>query len=250
MLADPAPICGQRVRRPNLTLDDDAVHVWRVTLDANAKRLVRLEHLLSSDEKARAARFRFDRDRRYFISARGLLREIISQYLNTLPDRLSFRYGAHGKPYLVRQGNSDLNFNVSHTSDTALIAVARRREVGVDIEHISRDVSVVNLAETVFSSPEKQALSGLGSKDKLRAFFRFWTRKEAYIKADGRGVSLPLELIDVSSEGRVTILDGATRSWHVCERWMLWTIEAGQDHAAALAAEGRDWHPVCRQWSG
>jgi 4'-phosphopantetheinyl transferase len=227
------------------------VHVWRVTLDSKATRLRRLERHLSADERARAARFRFDRDRSYFIAARGLLREIVSLYLNTLPNQLSFRYGAHGKPHLVQEGYSDLRLNVSHSSGTALFAVTQGREVGVDIEHISPDIPVEKLAETVFSAPEKHALSGLDGNSERAAFFRFWTRKEAYIKADGRGVSLPLERIDVSSsEDRVATLDEATGAWRTCERWMLWTFGVGQDHAAALAAEGQDWHLVCRQWPG
>ena len=234
-----------------LALPADAVHVWRVTLDANATRLGRLEHHLSADERVRAARFRFDRDRSYFIAAKGLLREILSLYLNTLPNQLSFRYGAHGKPHLVREGYSDLRLNVSHSSGTALFAVTQGREVGVDIEHISPDVPVEKLAETVFSVPEKHSLTHLDDKTKRMAFFRLWTRKEAYMKADGRGVSLPLERIDVSSsDDRVTTLDERTGTWRTCERWMLRTFGAGQDHAAALAAEGQDWHLVWRQWPG
>jgi 4'-phosphopantetheinyl transferase len=226
------------------------VHVWRVTLGANATHLGRLEHHLSADERARAARFYFDQDRRYFIAARGLLREIVSLYLNMLPDRLSFRYGAYGKPFLVQEGYPDLRLNVSHSSGTALFALTQGREVGVDIEHISPDVPVEELAETVFSAPEKHSLTRHGNV-KRAAFFRFWTRKEAYIKADGRGVSLPLERIDVSSsEDRVAILDETRGTWRTCERWMLRTFGVGPDHAAAVAAEGQDWHPVCRQWPG
>ena len=237
--------------RPNLALPAEAVHIWRVTLDANATSLGRLEQHLSADERARAARFRFDRDRRHFVAARGSLRELVSLYLNTLPDRLDFRYGAHGKPHLAQQGRSDLRLNVSHSSGTALIAVTQGREVGVDIEHISVDIAVEELADTVFSAPEKRSLTHLDGKIKRKAFFRFWTRKEAYIKADGRGVSLPLGRIDVSSsEDRVAILDEAESTWRTCERWMLRTFGVAPDHAAALAAEGQDWHLVCRQWLG
>ena len=250
IFADPAPVSGKRMIWPNTALSDDAVHVWRVTLDANAARLGRLEHHLSSDERARAARFRFERDRRNFILVRGLLREIVSRYLDTSPDRPRFRYGAQGKPHLVQQGNSDLRFNLAHTSSTALFAVTRGREVGVDIERITPDVPVEELAEMVFSTPERQILGDLDGRSRREVFFRFWARKEAYIKADGRGVSLPLERIDVSGQDRVAILDESTGTWRTPERWTLRTIEAGRDHAAALAAEGRDWHPVCRQWPG
>lgn len=245
-----APSFGWRVTQSGLALPADAVHVWRVTLDAKATRLRRLERHLSADERARAARFRFEVDRRYFIAARGSLREIVSLYLNAGPHQLSFAYGAHGKPLLVQE-SSKLRLNVSHSSGTALVAITQGRDVGVDIEHISPDVPVERLAETVFSVPEKHSLTRLDSKSRRAAFFRFWTRKEAYIKADGRGVSLPLERIDVSSsEDRVATLDEATGTWRTCERWMLRTFGTDQDHAAALAAEGQDWHLVCRQWSG
>ena len=246
-----APHFGCRVTQPNLILPAKAVHVWRVTLDSKATRLRRLEQHLSADERARAARFYFEGDRRYFIAARGLFREIVSLYLNTVPHQLSFAYGAHGKPFLAQEGYSNLRLNVSHSSGTALVAVTQGREVGVDIEHISQDVPVEKLAETVFSVPEKHSLTHLDGKTRRKAFFRLWTRKEAYIKADGRGVSLPLERIDVSSsEDRVATLDEAAGTWRTCERWMLQTFGAGQDHAAALAAEGQDWHLVCRQWPG
>jgi 4'-phosphopantetheinyl transferase len=234
---------------PGLSLSADAVHVWRADLDLEAGRLRSLEQNLSVDERARAARFRFAQDRKRFIAARGLLRQIVAYYLNMAARELRFGYGAHGKPFLAEPKYSGLHFNVSHSLDLALIAVAYEREVGVDIEHVRTDIAVKEIAEIVLSGPEKHALSRFVGEAKRMAFLQLWTRKEAYIKADGRGVSLPLKHIDVSvPANRVSVLDEATGKSKVCGRWMLQTLAVGPDYAAALAAEGQDWQLTCWQW--
>ena len=132
-----------------------------------------------------------------------------------------------------------------------LLAIAHMREVGVDVEGLRNNgVAMEEIAETVLSEPEKQALARFGGEDKRTTFLRFWTRKEAYIKADGRGVSLPLERIDVSApEGQVAVLDEATGEWRTCTRWELRTLAAGPGYVAALAAEGQDWRLARWRWS-
>ena len=204
---------------------------------------------MSLDEQARAARFRFVRDRERFIAARGLLREILALYLDTAARRLRFRYGAYGKPFLAEHG--DLRFNVSHSLDAMLVAVAHKREVGVDIEHLGAGIAVEEIAETTLSTPEKHVLSRFDGEARRTAFLRFWVRKEAYIKADGRGVSLPPKHVDVSvPAGRVVVLDETTGKWEACLRWMLQTLAVGPEYVAALAAEGQDWQLACWQWRG
>jgi 4'-phosphopantetheinyl transferase len=217
-----------------------------------AAYLRRLEQNLSADERRRASRFRLARDRERFIGARGLLREILALYLNAPPGGLSFGYGAHGKPFLKGEGHSTLRFNVSHSFDAMLLAIAHMREVGVDVEGVRNSgVAMEEIVETVLSEPEKQALAGIGGEDKRTTFLRFWTRKEAYIKADGRGVSLPLERIDVSApEGRVAVLEEATGEWRTCPRWELRTLAPVPGFVAAVAAEGQDWRLALWQWSG
>jgi 4'-phosphopantetheinyl transferase len=234
---------------PKLTLSTSLVHVWRACLDQDIVRLHRLELNLSADEWARAARFRFARDRERFVAARGLLREILSLYLDVEARRLSFGYGTNGKPFLAE--HSALRFNVSHSLDTVLIAVAHKRKVGVDIEHARGSISAEEIAETVFSAPERHALRRLDGEAKDVAFLRFWTRKEAYVKADGRGVSLPLEHIDVSAPtDRVAALDEATGEWRVLTGWTLRTLAVVPDHAASLAVEDQGWELACWQWLG
>jgi len=235
---------------PELSLPTRTVHVWRADLGLEAVYLRRLEQNLSADEKERASRFRFARDRARFVGARGLLREILALHLNASPGRLSFGYGAHGKPFLAGE-HSTLRFNVSHSFDAMLLAIAHMREVGVDVEGVRNNgVGMEEIAETVLSEPEKQALARFDGEDKRTNFLRFWTRKEAYIKADGRGVSLPLERIDVSaSEGRAAVLDESTGEWRTCTRWELRTLAAGPDYVAALAVKGQHWSLARWRWS-
>jgi 4'-phosphopantetheinyl transferase len=136
---------------------------------------------------------------------------------------------------------------MSYSRDVMLAAVAHEREVGVDIERVSTDIAVKEIAETALSAPERRALIRFEGEAKRMALLRFWTRKEAYIKADGRGMSLPLDHVDVSVPSRVALLDEATGKWKVCVRWTLQTLAVGPDYAAALAAEGQDWQLVCWQ---
>ena len=237
---------------PGLSLPAHTVHVWRADLGLEAAYLRRLEQNLSADERGRASRFRFARDRDRFVGARGLLREVLTLYLDASPGRLSFDYGAHGKPFLAGKEHSTLRFNVAHSLDAMLLAIAHMREVGVDVEGV-RNISpaMEEIYETVLSEPEKQALARCGGEGKRTKFLRFWTLKEAYIKADGRGVSLPLEQIDVSSpEGRVAVLDEATGEWRTCPRWELRTLAPVPGYVAALAAECQDWRLALWQWPG
>lgn len=235
---------------PELSLPTHTVHVWRADLGLEAPYLHCLEQNLSADERTRAARFRFARDRDRFVGARGLLRDILALYLDTTPGRLSFAYGAHGKPFLAGKAHSTLRFNVSHSVDMMLLAVAHMREVGVDVEDVHNSVvALEEIDETVLSEPERRTLARFDGEDWRSNFLRFWTLKEAYIKADGRGVSLPLERIDVSIPGRVAVLDQGTGEWRPCPRWELRTLAPVSGYMAALATEGQDWPLALWQWS-
>ena len=226
--------------------------MWRADLGLEAAYLRRLEQNLSTDERRRASCFRFAHDRNRFISARGLLREILALYLNASPGRLSFGYSAHGKPFLAGEAYSTLRFNLTHSFDAMLLAIAHMREVGVDVEGVRNNaVAIEEIGETVLSEPEKQALARFRGEDRRTTFLRFWTLKEAFIKADGRGVSLPLERIDVSApERRVAVLNEATGEWRTCSRWELRTLAPVPGYVAALAAEGQDWRLALWHWPG
>jgi len=225
-----------------ISLVDGEVHVWRLTLDGPTERFL---ELLDSDEVARANRFHFERDRNHFVIARGFLRLLLGWYLQTDPRKLQFVYGAWGKPALA--GETRLCFNMSHSRDVALYALTEGREIGVDVEHVRADFTSDDIARRFFSPLEVESLSRLSDYERVAAFFRCWTRKEAYIKATGRGMSQPLDGFDVTlgTEERVALLrnDDGTH-----DRWELVDVAAGAGYAGALAVE----KPIAeiRYWDG
>jgi len=182
-----------------MTLDDNEVHVWRSELDLSGAELGKLAKTLALDEQARAARFRFPRDRRRFIVARGVLREILARYLDRDPAKLQFCYAPFGKPALTSNSGGDgLRFNVSHSHGFGLYAVSFHRELGVDLECIRTNFPWEPIAERFFSPEEIEALYSVPRGLKYEAFLNCWTRKEAFVKARGGGLSLRLDRFSVS----------------------------------------------------
>ena len=207
-------------------------------------------HTLAPDEQARASRFYFARDREHFIVARGVLRAVLGCYLHRAPEYLAFCYGDHGKPGLARQCDEDaIRFNVSHSRGLALYAVARGRQVGIDIEHIRFDLAVAEIAKRFFPRREAAMLLALPTEAQRQAFFRCWTRKEAYIKALGDGLSLPLDQFDLPPAAEEPdMAPGAQQDPSETSRWSLQELTAAPGYAASLAVEGHDWRLVCWQW--
>ncbi|HZG52707.1 MAG TPA: 4'-phosphopantetheinyl transferase superfamily protein, partial [Pyrinomonadaceae bacterium] len=184
---------------PATLLADGEVHLWRASLAQTPDALRRLYSTLAPDESAKAARYHFPRDRDHYIAARGLLRQLLGRYLAQPPHALRFAYGAYGKPSLDgATAAADLRFNLSHSHELALYAFARGREVGIDIEHIRADFADDDIAARFFSAREVSMLRALPARARTSAFFNCWTRKEAYIKARGEGLSHPLDQFDVS----------------------------------------------------
>jgi 4'-phosphopantetheinyl transferase len=233
-----------------LTLSSDEVHIWRAALDLAPPHVEDLRKILSEDEVNRADRFVFERDRTHFIVARGLLRLIIGRYLQLEPRQLRFSYSRYGKPALIRPADVDiLSFNLSHAHGLALYACARGRELGVDIEYIRPIPDVERIAERFFSPRERATLQALPQEGRLEAFFTCWTRKEAYIKARGEGLSLPLDQFDVSlAPGEPAALVGVRADAAEALRWSLQALHPGPGYVAALAATGQDWRVVCWRW--
>jgi 4'-phosphopantetheinyl transferase len=225
----------------------DEVHVWTASLSRPPEEVERFEGLLSEDELQRAARFRFGRDRRRFIVARGSLREILARYVSLPPSLLRFGYNAFGKPELRGQaGPTPIRFNLSHSEDLALYAVAAGREVGVDVEFVREDVACEEVARSFFSGREVETLMVLPRDARKLAFFNCWTRKEAYIKARGAGLSLPLDAFDVSlSPGEPAALMHVRDEPREAARWSLRELSPAPGYVAALAVEGGGWR-LCR----
>jgi 4'-phosphopantetheinyl transferase len=224
-------------------LPGDEVHLWRVDLDSLRDSEPRWQKILSSDESARAARFRFAIDRQRFVVARGILRTILGNYLGIDPAALIFFYSSKDKPSLAQSHSADgLSFNISHSGAVILLAFTRRREVGVDVEEIRRDFEVEAIARRFFSPHEQNELAALPKEKRFEAFFRCWTRKEAYIKATGDGLSLPLHQFDVSiAFGSQDALLATRPDPTEASLWSLREVPAGEGHVAALCVRGRGW---------
>ena len=233
----------------DVTLPNGAVHVWRTSLDLSAPQVQRLRQTLAGDELSRAARFHFERDRTHYTVARGVLRDLLSRYLKAQPHQLRFDYSPYGKPALAAPGHAALNFNVSHSHGMALFAITRGREIGVDIEYIRADFECAEIAERFFSSQENAVLRTLPAGVQHEAFFNCWTRKEAYIKAIGEGLSHPLDEFDVSlAPGEPAALLTSRGDPREVERWSLKELFPAPGYVAALAVEGSDWRLSCWQW--
>lgn len=227
------------------------VHVWRASLAQPAVKIEALQEVLSGDERERAYRFHFEKDRSNYIVARGALRLILGRYLRLPPEQLRFDYNSYGKPDLHADlGERLLRFNLSHAGSLALYAITSGREVGVDIELLRDDVASVALAEHFFSPREVKTLRALPPEVQTRAFFNCWTRKEAYIKARGAGLSLPLEKFDVSlSPCEPAALLSTRDDEQEASRWLLRELTPDPDYVAAVAVEGSGWQLRCWQWS-
>lgn len=235
----------------DLSLPIDEVQVWRLSLDLPASRVERLRQTLAPDELGRARRFHFEKDRQRFIVARGLLRLILSRYLDVEPSQLRFSYSDYGKPALIPPPTHKmLNFNVSHSQGLALYAITRNRQVGIDVEYIRPVPEIKEIAQRFFSAQENAVLRGLPETVKLEAFFNCWTRKEAYIKARGEGLSLPLDQFDVSlapgEPARLLRVSGDSKE-PCC--WSLRAMSPVPGYVAALAVKGKDWRLSHWQWS-
>ena len=234
-----------------LVLPNNAVHVWRASLHMSAPYLRAFEDTLAADERARAERFYFQKHREHFIAGRGLLRDIVSRYLHREPDQLRFCYNIYGKPSLIEETSAEgLCFNLSHSHGIALYAFTHGREIGVDIEYFRPDVEAEKLAERFFSPREAAVLRALPEHLRKEGFFNCWTRKEAYIKAEGQGMSIPLSTFDVSlTPGESAALLRTQNHPQETARWSLQALNPAPNYAAALAVKGHDWTLKCWQWS-
>ncbi|MGH7773245.1 MAG: 4'-phosphopantetheinyl transferase family protein [Candidatus Binatia bacterium] len=242
-----APVSSRVAPPKTLILGSDEVHIWRATLDLNASDVQDLWQTLSADERARAEQFHFQKDRERFIVGRGLLRIILGRYLDTKPENLRFCYNPQGKPALAREpGRDGICFNLSHSDGLALYAITRRREVGVDLERIQPDLAVDEIAEHFFSPREIAMLRALPTHMQKEAFFNCWTRKEAYIKARGEGLTLRLDQFAVSlAPGEPAALLDTKDDPQEASRWSLRELVPGPGYVAALAAEGYNWQLRC-----
>jgi 4'-phosphopantetheinyl transferase len=211
------------------------VQVWTETLDRDEGGRARLESVLSPDEKARADRFHFAKDRNRFVVGRGLLRELLGKYLHQEPAGLEFSYAQYGKPVLSgATASSGLSFNLAHSAGLAVYSVAMERNLGIDVELIKPESAGEDIARRYFSTREVVDLLALPPEQRIEAFFHCWTRKEAYLKATGMGLQTPLASFSVSlaPSQPAQFLGG------VEARWNLASFQPGDGYAAALVYDG------------
>ena len=235
---------------PDLDLPSNEIHVWYAFLDQTTHLLHTFEEMLSIDEKVRAHRFYFERDRKRFIARRGILRNILGRHLDVEPSSLQFCYGKNGKPALAKTyGKGDIRFNMSHSEGIAVYAFTRGREIGVDIERIHEIPEMDRIAERFFSTRENAVFCALPKSKRKEAFFDCWTRKEAFIKAIGDGLSRPLDKFDVSlvpdEPARLLRIEGDPKG---PSRWSIQELKPASGLAAAFAVEGQSSRPHCWQW--
>jgi 4'-phosphopantetheinyl transferase len=222
------------------------VHVWRASLHAPDEAVARLRKLLSEEEVRRAGQFRFERLRRGFVVQRGILREILASYSGQRPEEIEFLVSEYGKPRLAE--SAGIEFNVSHSGNMVMYALAYRRRVGIDIEWLRPFPDALELARRFFSPEEKTKICAMPETERAKAFLTCWTRKEAYVKARGLGLSMDLSLfcVSVPPDGPALLYSDEPPAER--QRWMLTDLTPGEAHVGCLAVEGPAHHVALSDW--
>jgi 4'-phosphopantetheinyl transferase len=218
----------------------DEVHIWSASLIATQDRLKTFFATLSKDERKRAKSFVRVQDKNRYIIARGILRELLGNYLGITPEQVSFSYGTYGKPYLTEALADDgLEFNLSHAANSAVYVFANRRQVGIDIEPLNKKLAWRELAPIIFSKNELLELDEIPEEGKMKAFFRGWARKEAFVKGCGLGFSLDIKAFNVPLRQLETpsYLETYFKFKHQ-DIWHLYPIDPIAGFVSALTVKG------------
>jgi len=232
---------------PSIIAGENEVHVWLAAVPDCLGDLEKLREVLEAEERERASRFHFDRDRERYIVARGVLRLLLGTYLGT--SQFALTTNKFGKPFL-QPPHDTLHFNVSHSRDLALFGFTRVNEIGVDVESIRPDFATQEIANRFFAPDEAATLAQLGESERAGAFFNCWTRKEAYIKARGIGLSLGLGTFAVTLKpGEPAALVRVDNDAGATGRWTMLNLDVGAEYRAAAAFEGGG-NVSCFRWGG
>jgi 4'-phosphopantetheinyl transferase len=230
---------------PALELPPGELHLWRATLERPAAERAQFWAWLSEEERERAGRFRLENGRFHYIIARGLLRQLIGQYLATPPGSLRFAYGPHGKPSLIDY--AQFSFNVAHGQGRLLLGFCHKADLGVDIEQIRLPKRADKLARRFFAPAEYAAFAAIPPEQQAEAFFNCWTRKEAYIKATGLGLAYPLNELEVSL-GETAVFHTIQGSAEQAAGWSLFSLTPFPGYRGATAVAGQGWKLRCYDW--
>lgn len=229
------------------TLPQDEVHIWRTGLDLPQSDLTQLRHVLSPEEQERSDRFHFEAERRRCLIGRGSLRLLLGKLLHQPASKLQFEHDEFGKPHVIQGRGSRLQFNVSHSGGLILLAITMDRMVGVDVEMVRTDFDLDEIASRFFSAREYATWASLAGDVKCEAFFACWTRKEAYLKARGTGLSISPSRFDVSFlPGEEPRLLETRPDQDEASHWSLRAPQPEPGYKAALAVEGSAWTLKCR----
>ncbi len=237
------------VRPPNVPLlANGEAHIWCASLDQFAALQAQFWSVLSPEEQARAKQFRFEEGRRRFVVGRGVLRVLLGGYQHCAPEQLQFDYGTNGKPFLAHP-QQEIQFNASHSRELALFAFTTYHAVGVDIEYMRAFPDAASIIDHFFSAQEQSHFRSLPPDKQTEAFFAGWTRKEAYLKACGDGLSYPLSQFEVSmapdEPARIISIGGEKQK---VKEWFLQDIASPlADYKAALAIHGKQQWTI-KQW--
>lgn len=228
----------------------DEIHIWVVALDQQLSENIRFIQTLSTDERMRAGRFHFQEDRKRFIARHGILRKILGYYLGVKASEIRFYHGKNGKPAIIETtGRGTIQFNLSHSNGVAVFAFARNHEVGVDIEHIHDISEIEQIVERFFSLNEYEVLRSLPDSQKKEAFFNGWTCKEAFVKALGDGLSLPLDKFDVALvPGEPAELIRIESDSREALKWSIQKLKSASDYSGALAVKSHLFEIKYLQW--
>jgi 4'-phosphopantetheinyl transferase len=245
-------LAAGRIQRPGASRPrmsrSGQVDLWTVRLDEPSVGFD--AKVLSADEIARASRFHFEKDRIHFTRCRSALRRLLAGYLAIPATEIRFEYLSSGKPQLTEENPSALQFNVSHSANMALIAVGNEHRLGVDIEKIRNDVDTTSLAERFFSLRERAGLQSLPDRLRVPAFYACWTRKEAFLKATGHGLSFPLADFSVSThpdlEPQIEEINGNREAG---KQWFLADLSVAEGFRAAMAIESSSFHLETHAWN-
>lgn len=217
------------------------LHIWTAALSGSVEQLAYFDSLLTVDEKVRAQRFYFERDRNRYIFARGTLRTLLAVYLGLEPPKIPIIYGPIGKPALGPvPGDKHLEFNVAHSNDWAAYVFGWERPLGIDLEHVRPLADVDALAQRFFCARESELIHSLSGDEKWETFFKIWTCKEAILKAHGSGLTVPLNHFEISMglDDVVRISSIAEEAAHLAD-WHLELIDLVPGYKSAFAVRGK-----------
>lgn len=253
MLPHPLDTVNRPWRHPPhpLHLLPHDIHVWKIPLHPPLVWVNKLWNLLDLEEQQRAERYKTPALQEAFVTGRGGLRLILHRYLDTEPDHVKFATEQHGKPYVAEPSTSPpLSFNLAHSGELALLAVTLTRKVGIDIERHRRPLNYAGLVQRMCSPQEQAFLGRISHEQRQTAFLTCWTRKEAYVKATGMGITFPLNTVTVSlAQDAPPALLHVERNEEEPSRWAMRDLYPGHGYTAALVGEGHDWTHSCWEWT-